>query len=40
MKFATRLEIEVIRTWQLPLPAAKQINMYDEDNGEGKPDEP
>lgn len=40
VKFATRLGIEVIRTWQLPLPAAKQINMYDEDNGKGGPDEP
>jgi predicted nucleic acid-binding protein len=39
MKFATRLGIEVIRTWQLPLPAAKQINMYDEDSGKGGPDE-
>jgi predicted nucleic acid-binding protein len=27
MKFATRLGIEVIRTWQLPLPAAKQIDI-------------
>jgi hypothetical protein len=25
--FATRLEIDVIRTWELPLPAAKQINL-------------
>jgi predicted nucleic acid-binding protein len=27
VRFATRLGIEVICTWQLPLPAAKQINM-------------
>ena len=27
MKFATKLGIEVIATWQLPLPAAKQINL-------------
>ena len=27
MKFATRLGIEVIRTWQLSLPAAKQIDI-------------
>lgn len=30
MKFATRVEIKVIRTWELPLPAATQINMYDQ----------
>jgi predicted nucleic acid-binding protein len=27
MKFATRLEIKVVRTWELPLPSAKQINI-------------
>jgi predicted nucleic acid-binding protein len=27
MKFATRLGIEVIRTWELPLPSAKQIDI-------------
>jgi predicted nucleic acid-binding protein len=27
MKFARRLGIEVIRTWELPLPSAKQINI-------------
>lgn len=26
-KFAPRLGIEVVRTWELPLPAAKQINL-------------
>lgn len=26
-KFARRLEIEVVHTWDLPLPAAKQINI-------------
>jgi predicted nucleic acid-binding protein len=30
MKFATRVKIKVIRTWELPLPAATQINMYDQ----------
>jgi predicted nucleic acid-binding protein len=30
MKFATRLGIQVVRTWELPLPAATQINMYDQ----------
>jgi predicted nucleic acid-binding protein len=30
MKFATRLKIDVIRTWELPLPAATQINRYDQ----------
>lgn len=29
-KFATRLGIQVIRTWELPLPMARQIDMYDE----------
>ena len=34
MKFAIRLGIEAIGTWQLPLPAAKQISIeYDEDGG-------
>ena len=32
-RFATRLGIEVVATWQLPLPAAKQINMEYEENG-------
>ncbi len=27
MKFARRLGIEVIRTWELPLPSAKQIDI-------------
>jgi len=27
MKYATRAGIEVVRTWDLPLPAAKQINI-------------
>ena len=27
MKFATRLGIEVVRTWELPLPSAKQIDI-------------
>jgi predicted nucleic acid-binding protein len=27
MKFATRLDIKVVRTWELPLPAAKQIDI-------------
>jgi len=27
MKFATRLGIDVIRTWELPLPSAKQIDI-------------
>jgi predicted nucleic acid-binding protein len=27
MKFATRVEINVIRTWELPLPSAKQIDI-------------
>jgi predicted nucleic acid-binding protein len=41
MKFATRLGIEVIRTWELPLPAAKQIRMeYEQDGGKGNPDRP
>jgi predicted nucleic acid-binding protein len=36
MKFATKLGIEVIRTWELPLPAAKQITMeYEQDGGKG-----
>jgi hypothetical protein len=26
-KFATRHGIEVVRTWELPLPAAKQIDI-------------
>ncbi len=26
-KFATKLRIEVVPTWELPLPAAKQISM-------------
>ena len=31
MKFATRLEIKVVRTWELPLPSAKQIKIpYEE----------
>jgi predicted nucleic acid-binding protein len=30
MKFATRLGIEVIRTWQLPFPPARQIDLYNE----------
>ncbi len=30
-KFATRLRIDVIRTWELPLPPAKQIDIeYDQ----------
>jgi predicted nucleic acid-binding protein len=41
MKFATRLGIEVIRTWELPLPAAKQIRMeYEQNGGNGNPSEP
>src|SRR6266496_667678 len=27
MKYAARVGIEVVRTWELPLPAAKQINI-------------
>jgi predicted nucleic acid-binding protein len=27
MKFATRIGIQVVPTWELPLPAAKQINI-------------
>jgi hypothetical protein len=27
MKFARRLGIEVIRTWELPVPSAKQIDI-------------
>jgi predicted nucleic acid-binding protein len=35
-KFATRLGIEVIPTWELPLPAAKQISMeYEGGQGNG-----
>ena len=31
MKFATRIGIQVVRTWELALPAAKQINIqYDQ----------
>jgi predicted nucleic acid-binding protein len=33
-KFATKLEIEVVPTWDLPLPAAKQIKMeYEGEEG-------
>jgi predicted nucleic acid-binding protein len=30
VKFATRREMKVIRTWELPLPPARQIDLYDE----------
>ena len=33
MKFAARLGIAVIRTWELPLPAAKQIDIRYEEEG-------
>ena len=26
-KYAAKVGIEVVRTWELPLPAAKQINI-------------
>jgi predicted nucleic acid-binding protein len=40
MKFGTRLGIEVICTWQLPLPAAKQISIaYDHGSEGSEPDE-
>lgn len=35
MKYATRAGIEVVRTWDLPLPAAKQIDI-EYDSGESK----
>jgi predicted nucleic acid-binding protein len=35
MKYAARTGIEVVRTWDLPLPAAKQINIeYKRDDSE------
>lgn len=35
MKYAARVGIEVVRTWDLPLPAAKQINIeYEEKDGQ------
>lgn len=30
IKFGTRAGLEVVSTWSLPLPAAKQTNMFDE----------
>jgi hypothetical protein len=40
-KFATKLGIEVIRTWELPLPAAKQIKIeYEQNGGKGNLGEP
>jgi predicted nucleic acid-binding protein len=36
MKYATRAGIEVVRTWDLPLPAAKQINIeYKRNDSDG-----
>ena len=35
VKYATRAGIEVVRTWELPLPAAKQIDI-EYDSGESK----
>lgn len=30
-KFADKLGIETVSVWELPLPAAKQMKMYDEE---------